>query len=393
MSAQKNMRSKSRFSNTDIVTYEDARRAAKQRLPRMIYDFIEGAAGRETATSRNRAGFDALLLQPRTLRNVSTRTLETALLGQNFNVPFGIAPMGMCGVTWPGADQILAAEVTSRNIPMGLSTAGSATLETMHQQAGENAWFQLYGNGGDAQTLSFVSRAQQAGYDKLILTVDVPQVSRRVRDLKNGFQVPFRIGPKQFTDFALHPRWSLSMLWHGIPEPKNYNHPSSQNYDRYTSRANADWAFLDQLRQLWTDQLIIKGVTAPEDARRIQSVGADAIWVSNHGGRQLDSAPPSVALLQAVRAAVGPTYPLIFDSGVRHGEDIVKALALGADFVMLGRPIMFALAAAGASGLYQYLDGITSEISTTMAQISACSIAEITTDCLFQPTSGSPPNI
>ena len=175
MPANENTRKNRLAFGAEIVTYDDARRAAKRRLPRMIYDFIDGAAGRETAPARNRAGFDAVNLQPRALRNVTERCLKTHLLGQVFDAPFGIAPMGMCGLTYPGADQIMADQCTARNIPLGLTTAASIPLETMRQLAGDNAWFQLYASGSTEQTMSFVERAKQTGQ---YCTVEITQVAK-----------------------------------------------------------------------------------------------------------------------------------------------------------------------------------------------------------------------
>ncbi len=233
-----------------------------------------------------------------------------------------------------------------------------------------------------------VARAQSAGYKTLILTVDVPQVSRRLRDLRNGFSMPFRIGPRQFLDFALHPRWSLTTLLNGVPKPRNFiKKDGTSGFDRAASRAGADWAFLERLRAQWGGQLIVKGVTSAEDAVRIQSLGADAIYVSTHGGRQLDSTPAAIDLLPAIRAAVGSGMPLIFDSGVRNGEDVVKALALGANFVMIGRPALFALGAEGPAGVTALLNCFREEISTTLAQIGLADIDSVTSEALYHPSS------
>jgi L-lactate dehydrogenase (cytochrome) len=233
------------------------------------------------------------------------------------------------------------------------------------------------------QSLDMVHRAKAAGYDTLILTVDVPQVARRTRDLRNGFQMPFRMTPRLLWDFASHPSWSLSMLWNGAPEPRNFStSATATRFDRSASRAGADWAFLDRLRDLWPGRLIVKGVGSPQDARRIQAAGVDAIQVSNHGGRQLDSVPAAIELLPRIRAAVGPDYPLIFDSGLRNGEDIVKALALGADFVMLGRPLLYALGAEGAHGLDTLIRILAEETSLTLAQVGLTGISSVGAEIL-----------
>ena len=359
----------SRSASRHIFSTEDAVRLARHRQPRLVFDFIEGGAGREVASSRNQSRFDEITLQPRVMADVGTRSLRKSILGCGYDLPFGIAPMGMCGLAWPGADRALAAAARDFNIPVCLSSAASTTIEEMREWAGENSWFQLYAGSSEAQSLALVERARAAGYETLVLTVDVPQVSRRLRDLRNGFSMPFRMRLRQFMDFATHPRWSLATLMHGAPKPANFVSDGGQvHFDRSASRAGADWAFLDRLRALWPGKLVIKGVTSAQDALRIQQAGADAIYVSNHGGRQLDSAPAAIDCLPQIRSAVGDDYPLIFDSGVRNGEDIVKALAMGADFVMLGRPMLFALGAEGARGLNSLVGILAEDVSLALAQ-------------------------
>lgn len=365
-----------------IFAMEDARRRARRRLPRLVFDFIEGGTGTDLAVRENRAALDRIKLQPRVLRDVSQIALGTELLGQSFDVPFGIAPMGMCRLTHLDADHAMAGLAKAHGLPVCLSTAASTSIEDMARMAEDRAWFQLYVGASAEAGLALADRARVAGYQTLVFTVDTPQVSRRVRDMRNGFQVPFRIGPRQALDFALHPLWALPMLMTRPPAPANFDMGAGRGFSRDEPRAGADWDLLARLRDSWPGQLVVKGVTAPEDAQRIRDLGADAIGVSTHGGRQLDAAPAAIEALPRIRAAVGPDLPLIFDSGIESGDDIARALALGADFVLIGRPWLYALGAAGPAGLFALAEVFTAELRSTMAQIGVTRIADLTTDCL-----------
>jgi L-lactate dehydrogenase (cytochrome) len=350
-----------------------------------MFDFIDGAAGSEFAAQSNIDVMNRLRLLPRVLVNVVERSLKTDFLGQEWRLPFGIAPMGMCDLAWAGTDRGLAKAAVQHEIPLCLSIAASSSIETTQQRAGKNSWFQLYVGVSLENAWEQVQRAQDAGYKILILTVDVPQVAQRIRDLRNGFQLPFRIGPKQFMDFARHPRWVLETLRAGVPRTANYPDPNQTAKDgtpqkgfvREETRGKVDWAFLQQLRERWPGKLVVKGVLAPQDAVRIQEVGADAIYVSNHGGRQLDSAPPAITRLPLIREAVGTDYPLLFDSGIRNGEAVVKALALGANFVMLGRPFLYASGADGERGVLRLVELLSDEISLTLAQLGCNRVEEL----------------
>ncbi|MFK7870104.1 MAG: alpha-hydroxy acid oxidase [Roseobacter sp.] len=350
-----------------IHSSEDARRLAKRRLPWMVFDYIDGAAGAETGVTRHRAALYAICLRTRVLRNVSDRSLAASLFGEATERPFGIAPMGMCNLSGPGADLMLARLAARYKVPHGVSTVASTPLEEIIEAADGHAWFQLYFSGDGTGTFKLAERAQDAGYKTLILTADVPEVGRRPRELRHGFRMPFRIGPSQFFDFAMHPQWSLNALLRGKPDMANFKMPG-YSFDRTESRALADWDTLARLRDLWRGNLVLKGVLDPEDAMLAQKAGVDAIYVSSHGARQLESAPAPITALQAIRKAVGPELPLFFDSGVRTGEDVLKALALGADFVFFGRVLQFAIAAGGEAGLQQLWSVLSDELSIAMAQ-------------------------
>ena len=371
--------SKENRGSPGLYTIEDARQLARRRLPRMMFDFVDGAAGYERSLSNNEAAFDQVKFQPRVLNDVRERSLRKEFLGRQWGLPFGIAPMGMCNLTWPHADKMLSSLAVEKNFPHGLSTAASTTLEESYKQAGSNAWFQLYVGPTEELSWEMMERAQSAGFDTLVFTVDVPVISRRVRDLRNGFQVPFKIGLKQFIDFATHPYWSIASLMAGPPKPMNFEtSKSGRGFVRGASRAGADWDYLKKLRERWRGKLIVKGLLSAEDSVSIKNEGADAIYVSNHGGRQLDGVMAALEALPQIRKAVGPDYPLLFDSGVRSGEDIAKALALGADFVMLGRPFLYAIGADGARGLNSLIEILEEELLVVLAQLGLNSIEEIT---------------
>ena len=353
----------------------------------MVFDFVEGGAGLELAVARNQNRFDEILLQPRVLEDVSKRSLETSFLNYSFDVPFGIAPMGMCNLVHHNADKIMCEVARTKNLPYCVSSASSTNLETVRNDTGVNSWFQLYMGNSLEHYMSLINRAKNAGYQTLVLTVDVPQVSRRTRDLRNGFKVPFKIGVRQFIDFAMHPSWSVSKILHGTPRPENYDGYEGVKFDRYASRAGLNWELLSQLRDTWKGNLIVKGVTSPSDAQKIVSYGVDAIYVSNHGGRQLDSVPAAIDLLPTIRDMVGVEFPIVFDSGIRGGEDVVKALALGADFVMLGRPVLHAIGADGKRGLTSLFDAISEDISVGLAQLGLNTIQQINSNCIWPVSS------
>ena len=355
----------------------------------MVFDFVEGGAGLELAVARNQNRFDEILLQPRVLEDVSKRSLETSFLNYSFDVPFGIAPMGMCNLVHHNADKIMCEVARTKNLPFCVSSASSTNLETVRNDTGVNSWFQLYMGNSLEHYMSLINRAKNAGYQTLVLTVDVPQVSRRTRDLRNGFKVPFKIGVRQFIDFAMHPSWSVSKILHGTPRPENYDGYEGVKFDRYASRAGLNWELLSQLRDTWKGNLIVKGVTSPSDAQKIVSYGVDAIYVSNHGGRQLDSVPAAIDLLPSIRDTVGLEFPIIFDSGIRGGEDVLKALALGANFVMLGRPVLHAMSAGGKKGLTSLFDAISEDISVGLAQLGLNTIQQINSNCIWPLSSHS----
>ena len=365
--------------STKIHTIDDAIRLSKKRLPKLVFDFIDGASGDDKLAEINSAALDQIRLEPKVFRNVENRKLNKKIFDLNFDYPFGFAPMGMTNLSWPEADKMIAKESAHNNIPTSVSMASSTTLEDMFTFSEGHSWMQIYIFQSEEFIMELLKRAERIGYKVLILTVDVPILSRRARDDRNGFGYPFKIGPKQFLDFALHPQWSLTTLLKGAPKPMNYvtSKSGDQIFRRKESRGATDWNTLKRVRDAWKGKLIIKGVMNSEDALKIKEAGADAIQVSNHGGRQLDSATASINALPLIRKSLGDDFPILFDSGIRSGSDILRALALGADFVMFGRPLMYAIGADGSRGLRRIINLIKEELSTNLGLVGLTDINEV----------------
>ena len=371
-----------------IFSIKDARDLSRKRLPKLVFDFIDGASGDEKLAEINSIALDQIRLEPKVLRNVEKRSLKKKVLNYEFDFPFGFAPMGMTNLSWPKADSMLAAESARNNIPTCVSMASTTTLEKMYELSEGHSWMQLYIFQDENFVMELLDRAKNTGYEVAILTVDVPVLSRRTIDDKNGFAYPFKIGPKQFFDFATHPTWSLSTLLSGIPKPMNYVTSKSGDgiFKRKESRGTTDWDTLKRVRDKWKGKLVIKGVMSPDDAIKIKEAGADAIQVSNHGGRQLDSATAAINMLPLIRKSVGSDFPLIFDSGIRSGSDIVRALAFGADYTMIGRPVMYAMGADGKKGLRRIVEIIKEEVSTTLGLVGLNDINDVTSKIVIENT-------
>ena len=367
-----------------IASVSDFRTLAKRRIPRFAFDYLDGGAGDEIGLRRNVEALDALKLMPRMLVNVEKVDLSTNFLGRTWKMPFATAPIGAGGLMWPGGEEAIARAAVEAGVPYTNATPACTSLERVREVAGENAWFQLYVGRAEPMVQDLVNRAEAAGYDVMFVTVDVPVPPRRLRDLHNRFTMPFGWSPSVAWQLVLHPEWSIRTLLNGIPRFANMERYAPikgvQPMARYMSSqvtGKFNWDSLKQLRDRWKGRLIPKGLLSPEDCVKAKEFGCDGVVVSNHGGRQLGSLPASIEVLPAIRAAVGKDFPLIFDSGIRSGEHIVKALASGADFCMLGRAIVYSVAGMGVSGPKTAFELLRSEMEQVLGQIGYPDLADL----------------
>lgn len=359
----------------------DLRRKAHRRIPHFMWEYLASGTGEELGLARNRAALDRILFMPGILDAPPPPDLGVTLFGQRHALPFGIAPIGMSGAIWPGAENLLARAAVKAEIPYCLSTMTTRAPEDLAGDIGPRGWFQLYAPRDPKILRHLLGRVKDAGFRTLILTVDTPATSRRERQVRGGLTIPPAITPRTLAHAMLCPAWSLGILKHGLPRMRTIQPYVTQKGPVPLSapasavlNTGADWASVAELRQLWDGPLVMKGVMKPADALRLREMGMDAIWVSNHGARQLDAAPAPIDCLPEVRAALGPDFPVLFDCGIEGGLDILRALALGADFCFLGRAFHYAVAALGKKGPEHLIALLKADIEANLAQMSVNTI-------------------
>ncbi|WP_299785059.1 alpha-hydroxy acid oxidase [uncultured Marivita sp.] len=364
------------------ASIDDLRTLARRRIPRFAFDLVDGGAESERNLRRNSEAFEEVELTPRYMRNVALIDTSATLFGQTFDLPFGMAPIGMLNAFWPNADLIIARMCKRENIPYVASSAASTTLEDLAQAADGNGWFQLYVSSDDTVTDGLISRAEAAGYPVMMVTADVPAAGKRDRDIRNQLAVPFKITPEVVIQLALNPRWSLETLRHGKPNIANYadllqSATSYADVQKTLITPGFTWDALRRLRDRWKGTLLVKGILHPQDAVQCAEIGCDGIVVSNHGGRQVAFGPPTVEALPAIAEAVGERMTVILDSGVRRGADILRAKALGADFVLSGRALAYGVGAGGSAGAQRAMDILKLELERALGQLGASSFEEV----------------
>ncbi len=368
------------------ITIEDLRAAARRRLPGLVFDFIDGGSRDEQTLSDNRRAFDAWRLMPRVGVDVSRRRLGTTLMGKPIAMPLVLAPTGLTGLFRPRGEMLACRAATAAGIPYCLSTNSIASIEAVAADVPDSdRWFQLYPLRDRDLMDDMLRRAAENGYKTLCFTVDLAIQGRRERDIRNGFTLPLRPTLWTALDVIQRPAWLYGLARNPVafgnfaPDVKGGGTTIAQHVATLFD-PSADWALIAQIRRRWNGPFVVKGVLHPEDARAAVQAGAEAVIVSNHGGRQLDSALGACAALPGVVAAIGGEADIILDGGVRRGTDILKALALGARACMIGRPFLWGLAAAGEEGVRHAIDILAAELDEAMALAGVSDLARVTPD-------------
>jgi len=374
----------------------DLREIARRRLPKGIFEFVDRGTEDEVALRNNRAAFERIRLKPRTLVDVSRRNQGITLFGQSHQMPIAIAPTGTAGLMWYHGELELARAAAAAGIPFTLATGSMTAMETVAKEAGGTLWFQLYMWPDRSLSHKLVERAKAAGYQALVVTVDGAVSGNREYNLRNGFTIPFSFTRRNVTDVLMHPRWMLSVLLRylvttGMPRYENY---PSELRAKITARPmgrsmmkndSLNWDDLRALRKMWPRTLLVKGIMHAQDAVLAADCGADGVIVSNHGGRNLDSSMAPIEVLPEIVEAAGRRTTVIVDSGFRRGSDVVKALALGAKAVLIGRSTLYGTAAGGEAGAARAIGIFREEIDRVLALIGCLGVAELGRECLDLP--------
>lgn len=364
----------------------DVRLRAKRRLPAPMFHYIDGGSDDEWTLQRNSSAFDDYQLLPEVLRDVSVVDPSTRIFGQDIALPFFLAPTGMSRLFHHHKELAVARAAEKFGTFYSLSTLGTTSLEDIAAAVTTPKMFQIYILRNRGLTLEFVERCKAAGYEALCLTVDMAMAGNRERDLRTGMVMPPRFGLKSLWSFATHPRWAMNLALHPDFKLANVAHRVDAlgvgamgliDYVNNQFDRSVTWDDVEWLRAQWDGPLVIKGVMSPADAKRAAQSGADALMISNHGGRQLDSAPAPVDLVRPFRDAIGTSMQLVVDGGIRRGKDVVKAIALGADACSLGKAYLYGLAAQGQEGVEHVLALLDAEIRRAMTLLGCGSVSDI----------------
>ena len=364
----------------------DLKKRAKKRIPTFVFDYIEEGCNANMAVENNRSALNNVYLRPDYLAPYKAPDLSTQLLGQSYAAPIGVAPLGLTGLVWPQASAMHARAAHAANIPFVLSTVSTLSIEDAALHAKENFWFQLYPPSDAAIGADLLKRAAQSGCKNLVVTLDVPTASRRIKAIKSGLSVPPKITPTSLFQSAIRPMWSMATLVNGLPQFANltpYMDSSTMamgdaaEFMRTRMRAVVDAQALAQIRHMWPHNLIVKGVSHVADAQHALELGVDGIIVSNHGGRQLDAAQPSAMCLRAIVDELGHKAVIMADSGVESGIDVARYLALGAQMVFTGRAMLYGVAAHGEDGATHTIDLILAELEQIMSQLHCAKPASL----------------
>ena len=363
---------------------DDFRAVAKRKLPRAVFDYVDGGADEEIAVAANREAFIRRKLSPQLLRDVSATDLTGELFGHQFQVPLGIAPTGYTRMMHPTGEVSSCLAAKAKGIPYTLSTMGTTTIEEVAATGHPNLWFQLYVTSDRRLSDPLIDRAGAAGYQALEVTIDTVVTGRRTRDLRNGLTIPPQLSLRTIADIARRPGYWVRMLRGPAIGFVNFTALSPAEIKSAASTRisslfdqSLNWADIEGIRKRWDGPLLLKGPIGPGDARRALDIGVSGFHLSNHGGRQLDRCTPTIDLLAPLRTAVGPDVPIVIDSGIRHGADIAVSIALGADMAFIGRPYVYAVAAAGQRGVEHVVSMLTDQLRSVMQLSGVTTLAEL----------------
>lgn len=370
--------------NNQYPTIADLAKKAKKRIPHVAWEYLSAGTGEEDLLDRNRSAFQKITFLPTFCKGMLDANIETTLFGTKYKAPFGVAPVGLTGLMWPRVEHYLAAAANRNQIPYSLSTVATETPETVGQEVGNMGWFQLYPPKDVEVRTSLLNRAKAAGFHTLLVTADVPMASRRERTKRAGLSVPPKITPGLIWQGITHPVWSYYTLRNGLPRLRTVEQYSNNTDMKFVSGfvgnrlgGTLDWDYCKELKEAWDGPVVLKGVLHPTDAAKAIEIGLDGIGVSNHGARQFNGAPAAIEALPAIVEEVAGKVPIIFDSGIRTGLDIMRALYLGADFVLAGRAFIYGVAALGKYGGDHVAEILTDDLKNNMVQLGVRTIQEL----------------